>query len=190
MTPLNLYLSKSGLLSESSITALMNLWNKTKRLNPKETLLNFNHYDTNLYFVVNGCVRLFIVDNNAEEINMGFGYKNTLITCFQSFIEEKPSLLSIEAILDTELLSISKNGLIKLMQENPEISRWYQAMLEITLSGHIQRQVELLTLSPQERYNVFIMRSGHLINTIPLKLIASYLMMTPETLSRVRAKIS
>ncbi|WP_181161666.1 MULTISPECIES: Crp/Fnr family transcriptional regulator [Flavobacterium] len=159
-------------------------------LKTKELLLGFKQKDSNLYFVKKGCVRLFVIDKNGEQINMGFGYENSLITCFQTFIEGTPSLISIEAILDTELVAIAKSDLLPLIQSNSEIALWYQSMLESTLTGHIQRQVELLTLKPQERYAVFIKRSGHLINKIPLKYIASYLMMKPETLSRIRAKIS
>lgn len=190
MISLQHYLSQSTILDEYSVASLIQFWQKSKVLKSKETLLNFNQQDSNLYFVINGCVRLFVIDSKGEEINMGFGYKNSLITCFQTFISGKPSLISIEAILDTQLLCISKKDLTSLMAENSQIAKWYQSMLEITLSGHIQRQVELLTLKPDERYNVFMMRSGHLINTIPLKLIASYLMMKPETLSRIKAKIS
>lgn len=190
MNPLKQYLTQSNLLDDYSIEALLHFWQKGKVLKSKEILLNFNQHDSNLYFVINGCVRLFVVDNMGEEINLGFGYENSLITCFQTFISGKPSLLSIEAVLDTQLLCISKKDLTFLMHDNIQISKWYQSMLEMTLSGHIQRQVELLTLKPHERYDVFIKRSGHLINTIPLKLIASYLMMKPETLSRIRAKIS
>src|SRR3954466_7782533 len=99
MTPLELYLSQSKHLSKESIARLAAVWLKSKRLSPKQVLLNFDQHDPNLYFVVSGCVRLFVIDNKGEEINLGFGYENTLITCFQSFIEGKPSLLSIEAVL-------------------------------------------------------------------------------------------
>lgn len=190
MIALKQYLLKSELLSENSVAALEAFWIKKKILKSKENLLEFNQQDSNLYFVLNGCVRLFVVDNNGAEINLGFGYEDSFVTCFQTFITGKPSLLSIEAIMDTEVVCISKKDLTALMHTNHEIAKWYQSMLEITLSGHIQRQVELLTLSPSERYSVFIKRSGHLINRIPLKYIASYLMMQPETLSRIRAKIS
>jgi CRP/FNR family transcriptional regulator, anaerobic regulatory protein len=183
-------LTKSKFLSNTSIDLLVEVWNKAKRLNPKEILLHRSNLESNLYFVVSGCVRLYVVDGNEEEINLGFGHDNTIITSFQSFIQETPSLLSIEAIMETELISISKVDLKTLINKNSEIAQWYQFILETTLSGHIQRQIELLTLTPQEKYEVFIKRSGHLINKIPLKHIASYLMMSPETLSRVRAKIS
>lgn len=189
-TELSQFLSQKSVLGADSVEILLEFWNKGKRLKSKELLLNFNQQDSNLYFVKEGCVRLFVIDKNGEQINLGFGYENSLITCFQTFIEGKPSLMSIEAILDTELIAIAKADLMRLIHTNSEIALWYQSMLEYTLTGHIQRQVELLTLKPHERYSVFIKRSGHLINRIPLKYIASYLMMKPETLSRIRAKIS
>lgn len=187
---LSQFLSQKSVLGADSVEILLEFWKKEKRLKSKDLLLNFNQQDSNLYFVKKGCVRLFVIDKNGEQINLGFGYENSLITCFQTFIEGKPSLISIEAILDTELIAIAKTDLMRLIHTNSEIALWYQSMLEYTLTGHIQRQVELLTLKPHERYSVFIKRSGHLINRIPLKYIASYLMMKPETLSRIRARIS
>ena len=184
------FLSQTSILGKESVEILSGFWKKDKRLQSKEVLLNFKQQDSNLYFVKSGCVRLFVIDKNGEQINLGFGYENSLITCFQTFIEGKPSLISIEAILETELIAISKADLMQLIHSNSEIALWYQSMLEYTLTGHIQRQVELLTLKPYERYDVFVKRSGHLINRIPLKYIASYLMMKPETLSRIRARIS
>lgn len=190
MASLELKLSESKHLSKQSVDLILKFWTKSKTLKPKKTVVDFNSQDTSLYFIVDGCVRLFIIDNQGEEINIGFGYSKTFITSFQSFIDEKPSMLSIETILATNLIYITKRDLTKLISENKEIANWYQSILEATLSGHIRRQVELLTLNPTERYEAFIKRSGHLINSIPLKQIASYLMMTPETLSRIRAKIS
>lgn len=184
------FLSENKILGTESAENLLRFWNRDKVLKSRELLLGFKQKDSNLYFVKKGCVRLFVIDKNGEQINLGFGYENSLITCFQTFIEGKPSLISIEAILDTELVAIAKEDLMPLIQSNSEIALWYQSMLEFTLTGHIQRQVELLTLKPKERYDVFIKRSGHLLNSIPLKYIASYLMMKPETLSRIRAKIS
>lgn len=190
MTPLEFKLSEYSQLNKTSVDDLLACWQKIRHLKPKESLINFNQLDLNLYYIESGFVRLFVVDNQGDEKNIGFGYANTFITSFQSFITEKPSLMSIESISETEVISISKNNISQLINTNKEIASWYQSMIENTLAGHIQRQIELLTLSPQERYAVFQKRSGQLINAIPLKHIASYLMMTPETLSRIRAKIS
>ncbi len=190
MTALEMKLSGFERLSKSSINELLNAWETVRLLKPKESLVHFNQQDSNLYFIAKGCVRLFVIDSQGEEKNVGFGYSDTFITSFQSFVTGKPSLLSIESVLDSEVWCVPKQRIRELIHSNKEISAWYQTMIELTLAGHIQRQIELITLSPQARYEVFQQRSGHLINAIPLKLIASYLMMTPETLSRIRARIS
>jgi CRP-like cAMP-binding protein len=190
METLEFKLSEYCRLNKTSVDALLALWQKSRHLKPKESLIDFDQTDSNLYYIESGFVRLFVVDDQGGEKNIGFGYANTFITSFQSFITGNPSLMSIEAISETKVISITRNSISQLIAVNPEIACWYQSIIENTLAGHIQRQIELLTLSPQERYAVFLKRSGKLINAIPLKHIASYLMITPETLSRVRAKIS
>jgi CRP/FNR family transcriptional regulator, anaerobic regulatory protein len=189
MTILEKFLAKSP-LSSASKELLHATWSKKKSLKPREILMDFNQLDTHLYFIVSGCVRLYVISPEGEEVCLGFGYGSSLITCFQTFIHEIPSQQCIESVLDTELLAIRKTDFMHFVNEHQDIAKWYQYSLEAILTGHIQRQIELLTLNPQRRYEVFLQRSGHLVNSIPLKYIASYLMMKPETLSRVRAKIS
>jgi len=188
---LNEFLLSFEALQESSVKLLLSKWNETKEINRNEFLLQQNKKECYLHYIEEGIVRLFTNQNEEGiEANLGFAYSSSLITSFSSFIEETPSKLGIQAITKSKIRSISKNDLFQLVQQHTEISSWYQKVLEGTLSGHINRQIELLTLSPQQRYLLFIKRSGQLVNSIPLKHIASYLRMTPETLSRIRSKIS
>lgn len=189
MSILKKFLTKTHLAPEA-VELLQKAWSKKKTLKAREVLMNFNQIDTHLYFIESGCVRLYVNSPEDEEVCLGFAYSGTFITCFQTFIHEIPSQQCIEAILDCELLAIPKIDFFKLVNENKSIADWYRNSLENILTGHIQRQIELLTLNPQKRYEAFLQRSGHLVNSIPLKFIASYLMMKPETLSRIRAKIS
>ena len=80
MDSLNKILSKSDILSEDSIARLMGAWHKSKKLKAREILLDFNQKDSYLYFVVSGCLRLFVVDNQGNEVNIGFAFENTFIT--------------------------------------------------------------------------------------------------------------
>ncbi len=189
MSVLKQFLSKSN-FAPATIELLHTAWSKKRTLKAREILMNFNQIDTHLYFIESGCVRLYVISPEGEEVCLGFSYGGTFITCFQTFIHETPSQQCIEAVLDCELLAIPKTNFFKLVNDNKAIAEWYRNSLENILTGHIQRQIELLTLNPQKRYEAFLKRSGHLVNSIPLKHIASYLMMKPETLSRIRAKIS
>jgi CRP-like cAMP-binding protein len=189
MSILKQFLTKTNLVS-TAVELMYTAWSKKRVLKAREILMNFDQIDTHLYFIESGCVRLYVISPEGEEVCLGFSYSGTFITCFQTFIHEIPSQQCIEAVLDCELLAIPKTDFFKLVNENKAIEEWYRNSLENILTGHIQRQIELLTLNPQKRYEAFLKRSGHLVNSIPLKYIASYLMMKPETLSRIRAKIS
>ena len=176
-------------LSQQSISMMSNLWNKKSIVKKNDYLLRRNQKENYLYFIISGCIALIVENENKNSV-LGFGYDGSIITSFISFSTQSPSDLSLLAISDTELLKISKRELNQLVTSDPEIAKWYQSLIEKTLIGHLKRQIELVTLSPKDSYKVFIERSGHLVNSIPLKYISSYLNITPETLSRVRNMIS
>ncbi|WP_420573291.1 Crp/Fnr family transcriptional regulator [Kordia sp.] len=176
-------------LSEESISIICDYWNTEVVIRKKEYLLRKNQTENYLYFIVSGCVALLVESENKNSV-IGFGYENSIITSFISFSTETPSELSLFGALESKVLKISKTDLNTLMERYPEIAKWYYETIEKTLIGHLKRQIELTTLSPKDRYKLFIERSGHLVNSIPLKYISSYLNMTPETLSRVRASFS
>lgn len=185
---LEIFLKNSN-LSPASISIICKSWNKEVIIKKKDYLLRGNQKENHLYFVISGCIALVIEGENKNSV-LGFGYDNSIITSFISFSTEKPTALSLIGVSETKVLKISKKELQKLINNHSEIAKWYYTIIEKTLVGHLKRQVELTTLSPKDRYKLFIERSGHLVNSIPLKYISSYLNMTPETLSRVRAVIS
>ncbi|MFT5819296.1 MAG: CRP-like cAMP-binding protein [Crocinitomix sp.] len=180
---------KNSNLSQDSISLISNSWNKRSVIKKNDYLLETNKTEKHLYFIVSGCIASIVETENKDSV-LGFGYTNSIITSFTSFTTETPSELALLAIYDTELLKIEKKELNQLVGAHPEIAKWYYSIIEKTLIGHMKRQIELTTLTPSESYKVFMKRSGHLVNSIPLKYISSYLNMTPETLSRVRKLIS
>ncbi len=184
---LEIFLKKSN-LSQESIVIICNSWNKEISVKKKDYLLRKNQKENYLYFVISGCIALIIENENKNSI-LGFGYDNSIITSFISFSTETTTELSLLAVSESKILKISKNQLYKITNSYPEIAKWYYSIIEKTLIGHLKRQVELTTLSPKDRYKLFIERSGNLVNSIPLKYISSYLNMTPETLSRIRTSI-
>lgn len=185
---LQLHLEKS-LLSQESISLICDSWKNKSFIKKNDYLLRKNTKENYIYFINTGCIALMIEGENSNSI-LGFGYNLTIITSFISYYRESPTELELLAIYDTEVLKISKSKLQQLINSKPDIAQWYCSIIEKTLVGHLNRQIELTTLTPKDRYNFFIERSGDLVNSIPLKYIASYLNMTPETLSRVRKSIS
>lgn len=148
-------------------------------------ILKAGEIERNLYFVKSGAIRVFYLTEFDEQI-IRFGYKGSLINSLSSFINQKPSEFYIEAIRKTTLMVISREKLYQLVNENETSLKQYILLLETLITQQIDREIDLLITSPSERLNRVLSRSPNLFQEIPLKYIASYLRMKPETLSRIR----
>lgn len=161
------------------------LWDKHLELNRKEFLKVKGSIDTNLYLVISGSLRIYVLDEFEENI-IRFGYKNNFIASLDSFITEKPSDLYIQAIKKSEVKVIKKTTFMNFVESSEENTRIWQAMLSGLIFQQMERERDILTSSPLERYKRVLARSPQLFQEIPNRYIASYLRMTPETLSRIK----
>lgn len=162
-----------------------NLWDKEIDLDRNEYLKVKGSIDTNIYLVKSGSLRIFVLDE-YEEHTIRFGYKNNLIASLDSFINEKPSDFYIQALKKTTVKVINKNSYTSFIESSPENKKIWYSILESFILQQMERERDILTFSPIERYNRVLRRSPQLFQEIPNKYIASYLRMTPETLSRIK----
>ena len=167
------------------MTEIINLYEKEIVLKRNEFLKVKGSVDTNIYFIENGSLRIFLLDDGEEQI-IRFGYKNNLIVSLDSFFTEKPSDFYIQAIKKTTLKVISKNKFIDFIGKSDKNKTLWTTILENLILQHIEREKDILTSSPKERYNRVLKRSPKLFQEIPNKYIANYLRMSPETLSRLK----
>lgn len=161
------------------------LWDATLVLKRKEYLKVQGSIDTNLYFIVNGSLRIFVMDDN-EESTIRFGYKNNFIAALDSFLNEQSSDLYIQALKATSLKVIKKKVYLEFINSSEENRNLWNSILEQLIFQQMERERDILTTSPLERYQRVLKRSPQLFQEIPNKYIASYLRMTPETLSRLK----
>lgn len=171
-------------LTEEDVTALLNAWRPLK-LKRNEFLISKGDIEQHLYYVVRGSMRI-CYPNAGEEICVGFAYDNNIICSFPSFINQKPSEYFIQALVGSELMAIKRKDLYTLFDSHPKIERAWRHLEEAALVGMIEREAELLTFTPEQRYQRLMKRSPHVFQIIPKKYIASYLRMSPETLSRIK----
>jgi len=169
---------------EKLIASLENK-NRKKVISKGEFLIKEGDTERNIYLIESGAVRIFYLSEYEEHI-IRFGYEGSLITSLSSFLKGTPSEFYIEAIRKTSMKVISKEDFARLVNENSENLRQYTNLLETLISQQIDREIDLLITSPTERLNRVLKRSPNLFQHVPLKYIASYLRMTPETLSRIR----
>lgn len=161
------------------------LWDDQLTLNRNEYLKVKGTIDTRLYFIVSGTLRIFVLEEFEEHI-IRFGYKDNFIASLDSFISEEPSDLYIQAIKKTELKVINKSTFMNFIESSEANRETWQIMLSNLILQQMERERDILTTSPLERYKRVLARSPQLFQEIPNKYIASYLRMTPETLSRLK----
>ena len=172
-------------LEAEEISDLLAKWNRPLVLGRNDFLIKTGQVESNLFFVLSGSMRIYF-QNLADEICVGFGHTDNLICSYPSFILGKPSDYYIQALTRTETMAINRDEFYSLLYKYRNLERAWRMLEEDALIGKIEREVEMLTFTPEERYHRLIKRSPHIFQIIPRKYIASYLRMTPETLSRIR----
>jgi len=141
--------------------------------------------DTNIYFIESGSLRAFVLDDCEEQI-IRFGYTGNIIVSLDSFLTERPSDFYIQAIKKCELKVITKRDFKLFLDRDKSHQSWWISVLEELVLQQMEREVDILTTSPKERYNRILKRSPRLFQEIPNRYIANYLRMSPETLSRLK----
>jgi CRP-like cAMP-binding protein len=142
-----------------------------------------------LSFIDMGIIRYFLEGDN-KEITFDFAFKNSFFCAYDSFYSRKPTTIYIEALTDCALYSISYDNLQKLYQKCETAQKIGRTATEYLLGRKVKRELDLLTKTPQRRYEELLLDHPKYIKEIPLKFLASYLGIVPETLSRIRKRIS
>ncbi|MCL4637996.1 MULTISPECIES: Crp/Fnr family transcriptional regulator [Olivibacter] len=140
-------------------------------------------------FVVEGCFRMYMVDEKGKEYNLQFAIENWWITDIGSFYSEEPSKLYIEALENSTVLQLGKEDQIKLFDDNIKFNRIFRVLTENALISAHRRILQNISSTAEERYLDFLKMSPHFFNRISNVQIASYLGVTPEFLSTIRNKI-
>lgn len=141
-------------------------------------------------FVVEGCFRMYMVDEKGKEHNLQFAIENWWIGDIGSFHSEEPSKLYIEALENSVILQIKKEDQLQLFVNYPKFNRIFRVFTENALVSAQRRILYNISSTAEERYLDFLKRYPHFFNRISNVQIASYLGVTPEFLSTIRRKIA
>lgn len=137
--------------------------------------------------VLKGTQRVYFTTPAGDEITVAFTYPYFYSGIPSSFFLQEPSAYVLEAVTDGEMLATDYESLRPLLDRYRELERWAWRLLATALAGRGKRERDMLTLTAEERYQRLLREAPHLLQLVALKHLASYLGMTPETLSRVRA---
>lgn len=162
---------------------------KKKVLKRKGALLQEGDVCKHISFVVSGCFKMYAVDTNFKEHNLQFAIENEWIADIQSFYDEAPSRLSIEALEPSVVLQITHEDLLYLYINYHKFDRNFRIINERKFINFQDRILQSISFTAEERYLNFQRDFPELIKRLPNTQIASYLGITSEFLSKVRKNI-
>jgi len=160
-----------------------------RKVKRRQFILLENEFCKHYTFVVSGCFKMYKVDDNEGEHIIQFAAENEWIMDISSFHSGKESRLYIEAIEPSIVLQIDRNNLVYLYQNYPKFDRIFRIMVENKHNELQNRVLQNISSTAEERYLSFLEQYPKLANRLPNTLIASYIGITPEFLSKIR-KIS
>jgi CRP-like cAMP-binding protein len=169
-------------------------WNKYRHLfeeitvPAKTTLLHEGEVSRQAFFIKKGCLRVWF-DNDGKDVTFQFFFENQGVSSIESFNSGQPSLFSIESIEPSELLVISKPNMEWLIRELPGYQAYVQAHILQRMNHYARLFLSRIKNNPQERYLELLAENPHIIQRVPQHYIASYLGITPVSLSRIRNKV-
>jgi CRP-like cAMP-binding protein len=161
-----------------------------KKLRKRQYLLQEGDVCRYTAFVEKGMLRTFTVDEKGNEPILQFSMEGWWIADLYSFLTEEPSIYNMEALEDCELLLISKTNWEILLEKVPAFERYFRLLIQNNLIATQRRLMSSLSESAEEKYTKLINNFPGCIQRVPQHMIASYLGITPETLSRIRGQMA
>lgn len=157
-----------------------------KEVEKGELLLAEGEISHNLVLVGKGMLRQFYY-KNKKDVTEHFSYEGNIVICIESTLKQEPTRLMIEALETSIVYLLPYNKLMALAEQSWEVNMFYRKVLEFSLIASQVKADSWRFETAHERYNKLMRYQPEVIKRAPLSHIASYLLMTPETLSRVRA---
>jgi CRP-like cAMP-binding protein len=137
-------------------------------------------------FILRGLTRTYLVDDKGQEHVLYFGPEDYWVGDLYSHFSEKPAHYNIDCLEETEVLQITKQSIEVLCLQVPKMNTFYRYLYRGSIIAHENRTVSVMTKTTMERYQEFIHKHPQLEQRIPNLQIASYLGITPQSLSRIR----
>jgi CRP/FNR family transcriptional regulator, anaerobic regulatory protein len=144
---------------------------------------------TQFGLITEGVMQNCIIQTDGTQRVQYFLKEGAFVSNAASFELQVPSKLSIQAITDCRLLTMDYATYQKMNETISWFKRLVNPLISIVLQHYLQEYADLLRMSHQERYNTFLVKNPDIIHRIPLKMVASYLGMSSQSLSRIRAKM-
>jgi CRP-like cAMP-binding protein len=160
-----------------------------KKLRKKQYLLHEGDVCKFIASVEKGALRSYSIDEKGVERIIQFALEGWTISDLYSFLTSEPATYNIDALEDSELVLINKAAHEELLKTLPKYETWIRIQITGAYIAMQRRLTSIISLSLEERYSSFTSLYPDIVQRVPQHMIASYMGLTPETLSRVRKKM-
>lgn len=174
-------------LSPSDFDSVLNRF-ELKNSAKKEMLQTAEDHCNTLYFVLVGCLNMYFLTEKGTERTVQFAIEGWWLTDFLQFQKGGKTNFNIQAVTQTTLLAISRENYKALLEDYPIMERYFRKVYQIAYGASLVKMRYLYDLSKEEIYFHFTENFPEFAQRVPQKLIASFLGLTPEYVSEIRAK--
>lgn len=181
------HINKKHKLTDNEVSLFYKYFKPTS-FKRKELILRNGDIAHQLFFVITGVLHHFFTDTSGQQYSCHFGLPNTFLTDLESFANQRPSTHSIESLDHSLCLRISCVDCVALMSQSRAFNLYIYQMLEEIANENLRRTTDLIALSPEQRYHKLETNRRNLLQSIPQKYLASYLGISPESLSRLKKR--
>ncbi len=186
---LKTYLTSNLDIAEDDLSSLLENC-KSKSYKKDEFLLRENEHCNYTFFVEEGLLRQYSISSNGKEHTISFGPENWFVTDRESMYFNKPSFYNIQALEDSKVVEIDDHFIKLLSEKIPSFTTFNNKLLHNHIRQLQNRINLLLGASAEERYLEFVAMYPNILLRVPQIMVASYLGITPESLSRVRKELA
>jgi len=173
--------------NEPQFTAILNAY-KPQFYKRGDKLLAAGTISNQFFFIAQGSIRVYFLTPQGHEKTRHIGLENTIMTSLSSFIAQQPSVEIIEAMEDTHVMAISRAEFYHFVDTCRPWELFYRRILEIAYTSQTKRIENRTTLSAQQRFNLAMQETPEYFQRVSNRIMASYLDITQETLSRLKSK--
>jgi CRP-like cAMP-binding protein len=179
--------AKNVMLNEDEVNVLQTYFTHRK-YRKHQYILQEGEVATHDNFIIKGLARTYRVDDKGQEHILRFAPEDWWTGDLASFLSEKPTIYNVDCLEDTEVLRISAGDLELMCEKVPKMNKYFRILYQKSIISFNLRLSSTLSNSAGERYDEFVKRFPQIEQRVPNHMIAAYLGITPQSLSRIRSQ--
>lgn len=184
---LRVYIAGIVHLTDEQMTLVLKHF-KAAHVKRNELLLSAGQQSLYMNFVCKGCLRIYFIKNDGQDVTRYLAFENVFATGLASFITQNASFEYTQAMEHSDILRIHRKDFYYLLEIIPAWEKFYRNYLEAAYINNLDIYQREVTKDAEERYKELLSKNPDIVQRLPNKVVASYLNMSPETLSRMKRK--